>query len=302
MSDYPLIRSNQQHGADSVFEVITGRASRQEPTLSFEFSPPKDEEGANTLWKSYDKLLGANPDFVSVTYGAGGSNRETSLAVVDRMAKDVMTIGHLTAVGSTFESSRATIRRFQDAGVRSILALRGDSPIGDPDALSKGELKTALDLVELVRNETDLEIGVAAVPEVHPESPDLQHDAKVLALKQSAGASYAMTQLFFSVEAYLQLVETSAKAGVTMPIIAGVMPISNAARVLRMAQMSGASVPAELLAKLQAADEDTARKIGMDYSIQLSRDLIEAGAPGLHIFTLNLAKAALEVASGAGLC
>lgn len=302
MSDYPLIRSSAKPDANSVFEVITARAAMQQPTLSFEFFPPKDEEASTSLWRSYDKLLEANPDFVSVTYGAGGSNRDTSLAVVDRMAKDVLTIGHLTAVGSSFDSSRATIARFQDAGVRSILALRGDSPIGDPDALAKGELKTALDLVELVRNETDLEIGVAAFPEVHPESPDLQHDAKVLALKQSAGASYAMTQLFFSVEAYVRLVEASKAAGATLPIVPGVMPISNAARVLRMAEMSGASVPQELMHALQSANEDEARKIGMEYSIQLSRDLIAAGAPGLHIFTLNLAKAALEVASGAGLC
>jgi methylenetetrahydrofolate reductase (NADPH) len=212
--------------ADSVFEVITARALRQEPTLSFEFFPPKDEEGAATLWRSYDKLLEVSPDFVSVTYGAGGSNRETSLGVVDRMAKDILTIGHLTCVGSTFDGTRETINRFQDAGVKSILALRGDAPLADPDALAKGELKSALDLVTLVRGETSLEIGVAAFPEVHPESPDLAHDAKVLALKQSAGASYAMTQLFFTVDAYLDLVETARLAGATLPIVPGVMPIS----------------------------------------------------------------------------
>jgi methylenetetrahydrofolate reductase (NADPH) len=304
MPDYPLVRhvdSLSTH-ANSVFEVIAARSLKQEPTLSFEFSPPKDDEAAATLWRSYEKLLEVSPDFVSVTYGAGGSNRETSLAVVDKMAKDILTIGHLTCVGSTFDSTRETISRFQDAGVKSILALRGDAPIADPDALSKGELKTALDLVELVRNETNLEIGVAAFPEVHPESPDLEHDAKVLALKQSAGASYGMTQLFFSVEAYLELVETASKAGVTMPIVPGVMPISNVARVLRMAEMSGAKVPEGLLSKLQSATEEEARIIGMDFSIQLGRELIEAGAPGLHIFTLNLSKAALEVARGAGLC
>lgn len=304
MPDYPLVRhaDSLSAQADSVFEVITARALKQEPTLSFEFSPPKDEEGAATLWRSYDKLLEVSPDFVSVTYGAGGTNRETSLGVVDRMAKDILTIGHLTCVGSTFAGTRETISRFQDAGVKSILALRGDSPLADPDALSKGELKSALDLVELVRNETNLEIGVAAFPEVHPESPNLAHDAHVLSLKQSAGASYGMTQLFFTVEAYLELVEAAAKAGATMPIVPGVMPISNVARVIRMAAMSGAKVPADLLSQLENATDEEARVIGMDYSIKLSRQLIEAGAPGLHIFTLNLAKAALEVARGAGLC
>ena len=218
------------------------------------------------------------------------------------MAKDVLTIGHLTCVGSTFDGTRETIRRFEDAGVKSILALRGDAPLADPDALAKGELKSALDLVELVRNETSLEIGVAAFPEVHPESPDMAHDSRVLALKQSAGASYAMTQLFFTVDAYLELVESAKQAGATLPIVPGVMPILNGARIIRMAEMSGAKVPQPLLDKLQSASEDEARTIGMDYSIRLARDLVEAGAPGLHIFTLNLAKAALEVARGAGLC
>jgi methylenetetrahydrofolate reductase (NADPH) len=304
MSDYPLIRQvdGSTMQADSVFEVLTARGLKQQASLSFEFFPPKDEDGAASLWRSYDKLLEVSPDFVSVTYGAGGSNRETSLGIVDRMAKDILTIGHLTCVGSTFDGTREIINRFQDAGVKSILALRGDSPIGDPEALAKGELKTALDLVSLVRNETDLEIGVAAFPEVHPESPNMQHDAQVLALKQSAGASYAMTQLFFTVEAYLELVEAAKQAGSTMPIVPGVMPITNAARIMRMADMSHAKIPAELLAQLENASEEQARVIGMDYTIELTQGLISAGAPGVHIFSLNLAKAALEVARGAGLC
>ncbi len=302
MSDYPLIRQPATSQADSVFEALTARGLNQQPSLSFEFFPPKDEEGAASLWRSYEKLLEVSPDFVSVTYGAGGSNRETSLGVVDRMAKDILTIGHLTCVGSTFAGTRETINRFQDAGVKSILALRGDSPIGDPDALSKGELKTALDLVSLVRDETSLEIGVAAFPEVHPESPNMAHDAEVLALKQSAGASYAMTQLFFTVEAYLELVAAAKQAGSTMPIVPGVMPITNAARIMRMAHMSHAKIPSDLLKQLENADEKQARDIGMRYSIELTQGLIAAGAPGVHVFTLNLAKAALEVARGAGLC
>lgn len=290
------------NGSTSVFEVITARATAQQPTLSFEFFPPKDSEGEALLWRTFDKLLEVSPDFVSVTYGAGGSNRDTSLAIVDRMAKSVLTIGHLTCVGATFDSSREVIRRFEDAGVKSILALRGDSPRDQPDALHRGELKTALDLVELVRNETSLEIGVAAFPEKHPESVDLDQDARVLSLKQSAGASYAMTQLFFSVDAYTSLVSRAAAAGATLPIIPGVMPIANAAKVVRMAEMSGAKLPTDLLIRFDNADEVEARKIGMEYSIQLSRDLIAAGAPGLHIFSLNYSKAAIEVAQGAGLC
>jgi methylenetetrahydrofolate reductase (NADPH) len=282
--------------------MISEKTLGAQPTLSFEFFPPKDADGDVTLWKSFDKLLEVSPDFVSVTYGAGGSNRETSLAVVDRMAKQITTIGHLTCVGSSKASTREVIQRFEAAGVHSILALRGDPPRDNPDALAGGELKTALDLVELVTSETSLEVGVAAFPEGHPESPNLAHDARVLALKQAAGAKYAMTQLFFTVEAYTDLVESSRLAGATLPIIPGLMPIGNAAKVVRMAEMSGAKLPTELLKKLDGADEVTARLIGMDYSIRLAQDLLAAGAPGLHLFSLNFSKAALEVARGAGLC
>lgn len=304
MLKVPLIRSTSSAGplASNVSEVISQSVLKDQPTLSFEFFPPKDEEGDATLWRSFDKLLEVSPDFVSVTYGAGGSNRETSLAVVDRMAKQVMTIGHLTCVGSSRASTREVIKRFEDAGVHSILALRGDPPRDNPRALEDGQLKTALDLVNLVISETDLEVGVAAFPEGHPESPNLAHDAMVLALKQAAGAKYAMTQLFFTVEAYTDLVATSRAAGATLPIIPGLMPIGNAAKVVRMAEMSGAKLPVELLKKLDGADEATARIIGMEYSIKLAQDLIAAGAPGLHLFALNFSKAALEVARGAGLC
>ncbi len=304
MLKVPLLRtaSSTDPLASNVSKVISQSASNGQPTLSFEFFPPKDEEGEATLWRSFDKLLEVSPDFVSVTYGAGGSNRETSLAVVDRMAKQVMTIGHLTCVGSCRASTREVIKRFEDAGVHSILALRGDPPRDNPRALDDGELKTALDLVNLVIAETDLEVGVAAFPEGHPESPNLAHDAKVLGLKQAVGAKYAMTQLFFTVEAYTDLVATSRAAGATMPIIPGLMPIGNAAKVVRMAEMSGAKLPVELLKKLDGADEATARIIGMEYSIKLAQDLIAAGAPGLHLFALNFSKAALEVARGAGLC
>ena len=303
MSDYRLLRqANQADGtAASVIEALQTRASLNQRTLSFEFFPPKDDEAAAALWKHYETLIEAQPDFVSVTYGAGGSSRETSLAVVDRMAKDVLTIGHLTCVGATAESSRETIKHFEQAGVSSILALRGDPPLNDPQALAVGEMKTALDLVQLAKSVSSLEIGVAAFPEVHPESPSMQHDAEVLRLKQDAGATFAMTQLFFSVEAYLRLVSAAESAGSVMPIVPGLMPISNAAKVLRMAQMSGADVPRELLEKLENASESDARVIGMDYSVKLANDLLQAGAPGLHIFTLNYSKAALEVARGCGL-
>lgn len=301
MSDYPLLREQVAGNvqAASVADALTRMPGR--PTLSFEFFPPRDAEGVASLWKHYGALLDCSPDFVSVTYGAGGSSRDNSLAVVDRMAKDVLTIGHLTCVGSTVAGTREIIKHFEQAGVRSLLALRGDPPANDPEALATGELKTALDLVKLARAESSLEVGVAAFPEVHPESPSMRHDAEVLRLKEQAGASFAMTQLFFSVEAYLRLVDEAKSHGSQLPIVPGLMPISNAAKVLRMAEMSGAQVPADLLASLENASEVEAKKIGMDYSVQLANNLLGAGAPGLHIFTLNYSKAALEVAKGCGL-
>ena len=304
MPENTLLRSSEipAGSVTNVTETLAARKVQGQPALSFEFFPPKDDAGEANLWAAFDKLAEVKPDFVSVTYGAGGSNRDTSLAIVDRMAKDVMTIGHLTCVGSSRNGTTQIIKHFEDAGVAAILALRGDSPKDDPDALAKGELKTALELVELAHEVTSLEVGVAAFPEVHPESANMQHDAMVLALKQNAGASFAMTQLFFTVEAYTDLIEASALAGATMPIIPGVMPIANAMQVIRMAAMSGAHIPEKLMQQLEASDEATARKIGMDYVTQLSLDLIDAGAPGLHIFSLNQSVAALELARGVGLC
>ena len=303
MPDFPLLRKTEAGPFETVTEALGTRLGRREPSLSFEFFPPRDtEEAAAQLWRSFDALMEVSPDFVSVTYGAGGSNRETSLAVVERMAKEVMTIGHLTCVGGSRASTAETIRRFEAAGVHSILALRGDAPKENPEALLTGELKSALELVHLVRQTSSLEVGVAAFPEVHPESPNMEHDSMLLEMKQSAGATYAMTQLFFTVEAYTDLVASAKRAGATLPIIPGLMPVGNAAKVIRMAEMSGAALPVELLNKLANASEAEARVIGMDYSIKLARDLVDAGAPGLHIFSMNFSKAALEVARGAGLC
>lgn len=305
MPENSLLRKSKLESLSygSISAVSKARLALGEPTLSFEFFPPKDDAGEATLWNSFEKLLEVSPDFVSVTYGAGGSNRERSLAVVDKMAKEVLTIGHLTCVGASRESTTEIIRRFESAGVGAILALRGDSPKDDPDALQKGELKSALELVDLVHEETSLEVGVAAFPEVHPESPDMAHDSRVLNLKQIAGASFAVTQLFFSVDAYNKLVESANAAGVVIPIVPGLMPISNAKQVVRMAELSGAKIPDDLLAKFESARDDAhAREIGMEYSIKLAVDLVAAGAPGIHIFSLNSHVAAIELARAAGLC
>ncbi len=295
-----MLKSSYSSG-DAISKILADARSVGRPTLSFEFYPFRDETSAAQLWQTLDLLLAAKADFVSLTYGAGGSSQEKSFAVLERMAPQVATIGHLTAVGSSKVGTASTIRRFEDLGVASILALRGDSPKDDPTALERGELTTALELLDVAAKESKLETGVAAFPEKHPESASLAHDANLLRLKELAGAKYAITQLFFSVEAYLNLVETVRQQGVTIEIIPGLMPIANAKQVLRMAEMSGAIVPQKLLEALHGATESEARTIGMQFSIDLASKLLAAKAPGLHLFTLNRHESAMKIAKEIGI-
>jgi methylenetetrahydrofolate reductase (NADPH) len=270
------------------------------PTVSFEFFPPKDDQGFESLRTSFEKLLEVNPDFISITYGAMGSNQDRSLAVVKEFAPRVPTIAHLTCIGATRASLENLLNQYATLDVAGILALRGDFP-KEFEGLPLGEFKTALDLVNLVR-QTEFEIGVAAFPEKHPESPNLQHDLNILKLKQEAGASFAMTQLFFDIDAYFELVGAARNIGIEIPIVPGLMPISNTKQVLRMAEMSGAAVPAQLVKMLDEARDDAhGREIGMEFSANLARELIAEGAPGIHIFTLNHHKATLELLGAIGL-
>jgi methylenetetrahydrofolate reductase (NADPH) len=281
----------------SIAKALTAAA----PTLSFEFFPPKDEAGANSLRNSIEKLMTLSPDFVSVTYGAMGSNQDSSIAIVEQLSKIVATVAHLTCIGASTSGIQNLLMRYQSAGVAAILALRGDKPKGY-DEQPAGDFTYASDLVRQVKQFTSFEVGVAAFPEKHPESHSLADDIRILKMKQDTGASFAMTQLFFDVEAYSQLVSSARAEGVTIPIIPGVMPFENARQVLRMAQMSGANVPPELDLKLsQAFSEEAARTIGMDFSVHLVQDLLAAGAPGIHIFTLNQHRATLELANSANL-
>mgnify|MGYP002655023105 CR=1 FL=1 len=270
------------------------------PTISFEFFPPKDEAGFESLNDSFHQLQAVGPDFISVTYGAMGSNQERSLDVVRKFANLIPTIAHLTCIGANRENLRGLLDTYSALGVAAILALRGDIPKtfeGEP----LGDFKRAIDLVDLAR-ETNFQIGVAAFPEKHPESPSLEHDIAVLKLKQESGASFAMTQLFFDINSYFNLVQAARESDVTIPILPGLMPIANARQVLRMAEMSGAKVPDELVHELSSAtDEEAARAIGMNFSVELAKKLIDGGAPGIHIFTLNHHRAAIELLEGAGL-
>ncbi len=285
---------------DNAPAPISSLLSGARPTLSFEFFPPKDDAGFETLRSTFAHLQKFNPDFISVTYGAMGSNQDSSLAVVQEFAGQVSTIAHLTCIGATTATIDALLDSYSAAGVAGILALRGDTPkdfVGNP----LGDFRTANDLVNFVNGST-FEVGVAAFPEKHPESPSLAHDLEVLRIKQESGASFAMTQLFFEIDAYFDLVSSARDAGITIPIVPGVMPIANSKQVLRMAEMSGAMVPKALVDELNSAkDDEAARTIGMRFSAELTKELIAGGAPGIHIFTLNHHKATSELLEAAGL-
>jgi methylenetetrahydrofolate reductase (NADPH) len=273
------------------------------PTVSFEFFPPRTPEAAATLRTTIAELAPLHPSFVSVTYGAGGSTRDlTHRLVVDLLTDGINPVAHLTAVEHTVDDLTSIIAGYRDAGVRNVLALRGDAPNGVSEPMRA--LEHAIDLVQLVRATAGAgtSIGVAAHPEGHPAARSLAEDRQHLAAKLEA-ADFAVTQFFFAVEDYLRLVEDLAELGCARPVLPGIMPVTNLAQIERFAALSGATFPEQLADRLQAvaADPATVRAIGVEVATQLCADLMDAGAPGLHFYTLNRSTATREIAENLGL-
>lgn len=270
-------------------------------SFSFEFFPPKDEAGEQVLWASISDLEPLRPTFVSVTYGAGGSTRDRTVAITGRMAREttLLPMAHLTCVGHTREEIGAVLSDLEAAGVRNVLALRGDPPTGPgtPWTPTEGGVEHASDLVTLVREHADLCVGVAAFPEGHRDAETLDADARVLRAKHDAGAEFAITDMVLRASDYFGLVERARDLGVDFPIIPGIMPILGLTSMRRMVEMSGRQMPAEVEERIRPLAEDPAavRGEGIRIATELCDALLSGGAPGLHFYTLNRSRATREI-------
>lgn len=281
----------------TIGELLT---SATEPTFSFEFFPPKDEVGQQLLTRTISELEPLQPDWVSVTYGANGSSRQRTLdatmAIIE--STDLRVMGHLTCTGQTVDELKAVIDAYGDAGVHNILAIRGDMPGGPsvPWLPHPGGLANATELVELIRSRGDFCVGVAAFPDGHSTST-LEQDAQILLGKQQAGASFAVTQLFFELGHYFELVGRARSAGCTLPIVPGIMPVTSVKQLGRFAEMSGAAIPARVAERLLAAPDvpEQVRITGSQIAAELCERLLAGRAPGLHFFTQNRSVATREI-------
>ena len=276
-------------------------------SFSFELFPPKTDEGERALWSTVRDLEALGPTFVSVTYGAGGSTRDRTVRVTAQIAAetDMTAVAHLTCVGASRTELSEVIEEYGASGVNTILALRGDPPggPGQPWVAHPDGLEHADELVALIRSLGDFSIGVAAFPEGHPESASLDDDARVLAAKQRAGAEFAITQFLFTAADYGRLCDRAAHFGCTMPIVPGIMPVTNVAQIERFAALSGAAFPPELAARFALVKDDPSavQQLGVEVAVDLATELLDMGAPGLHFYTLNRSTSTREVYEALGL-
>ena len=271
-------------------------------SYSFEFFPPKDVEGEDRLWAAIEGLKSIAPDFVSVTYGAGGSTRDRSIRIAREITQrtGISTVAHLTCVGSTRDELIAILHSYKEAGIKSILALRGD-PTGGPSAPwtpTPGGFNHADELVQLADEFGGFTIGVAAFPDGHPASGgDFDKDIDVLIRKEELGATFATTQFFFEADRYTRLVEALADRGSQLVIIPGILPVTNVKLLHRMAELGGTPIPSQIAQAFAKVENDpqAVRELGVEIATSLCQELLAAGAPGLHFYTMNSSTATQEI-------
>lgn len=286
---------------------ISSMFGKGAPVVSFEFFPPKTDEGVEQLYRTVEELRRCRPSFVSVTYGAGGSTRDRTLDLVARIQRElgVVTMAHLTCVGSTREEIGGILRRLADSGVRNVLALRGDPPKGSSKFEPvPGGLAHANELVAYIRElGLDFCVGAACYPEGHVETKDLELDMENLCRKVAAGVDFLVSQLFFDNEDYRAFVRRARAAGIQVPIVPGLMPVTNVGQTERFTQLCGSRIPQELHRRLRIVASDQAAVVatGVQWTVDQGRALLREGAPGLHFYTLNRSSATLAVHAALGL-
>lgn len=288
-------------------KIVDALAGQSRPFYSLEFFPPKEEEQWPDFFAAVERLRALNPLYASVTYGAGGGTQANTFEITAKLkAMGLTLMPHLTCVNATSERLAAFLGQLADIGVRNIMALRGDAPQIEGFSWDKGEFRHASDLVAFVRREfPDFCIGVAGYPGAHPESPTFAADSAHTKAKLDAGADFAVTQLFFDVREYFAMVERLREKGITKPVIPGILPIQSLEAVRRILRMCGANIPGKLYLALEEANDKggakAVRDTGIRFAVEMIRRLIDNGAPGIHLYTLNRAGLCLRIAEEAGI-
>jgi methylenetetrahydrofolate reductase (NADH) len=277
-------------------------ASTDEPVFSFEFFPPKTDDGWRNLRAALESLVALEPDFASVTYGALGSTRGRTLEVTKWLKQElgIEAMAHLSCVGASREELYEILDGISRAGIENVLALRGDPPRGATEwRPHPGGLRYSTELAALISGRYDFGIGAACFPEVHPEAPDLTHDLRFLRQKVENGVSFLITQLFFDNELYFRFVEEARAAGIDVPILPGIMPITDVKQIKTITGMCGASLPPALLEQLEirAEDPEAVLQLGVSYATLQCAELLARGAPGIHFYTLNRSPATRAILS-----
>ncbi|MFY9489120.1 MAG: methylenetetrahydrofolate reductase [NAD(P)H] [Solirubrobacterales bacterium] len=276
--------------------------TQRKPIFSFEFFPPKTDEGMTNLFETVAKLRELDPAFVSVTYGAGGSTRDRTIAIIGRIKNElgIETMAHFTCVGATTDELREVLDEIAATGVENVIALRGDPPAGETTFVkTEGGLGNADELTALITADYDFCVAGACYPETHPEAESPEADLQHAKDKAEAGASFLVTQLFFDNDAYFDFVDRARAAGIEVPIVPGIMPIGGYEQIKRFTSMCGATIPERLMAELEARkdDPDAVADLGVAYATLQCADLLARGAPGIHFYTLNKSPATRAILS-----